>query len=66
MIVAANFLCFCFVLQGIAEAERIWTMLNAPLATLLPSGVDPNAFFAQHKVHFSISKHTHLSIWFMF
>ena len=48
-------------LQGIAGAERIWIMSNAPLATLLPSGVDPNAFLAQHKVHCSLFKNTHPS-----
>nr|CAH0113663.1 unnamed protein product [Daphnia galeata] len=35
--------------QGVAGAERILIMSNVPLTSVLPSGVDPNAFFAQHK-----------------
>lgn len=37
------------MMQGIEGTERIWMMLNAPFASVLP-GVDTNAFFAQHKV----------------
>ncbi|XP_046441878.1 eukaryotic translation initiation factor 4 gamma 1-like isoform X2 [Daphnia pulex] len=35
--------------QGVAGAERIFIMSNAPLTSVLPSGVDLNAFLAQHK-----------------
>ncbi|XP_046441886.1 uncharacterized protein LOC124192564 isoform X3 [Daphnia pulex] len=35
--------------EGVAGAERIFIMSNAPLTSVLPSGVDLNAFLAQHK-----------------
>lgn len=34
---------------GVDGTERIWIMSNAPLTSILPAGVDPNAFLAQHK-----------------
>jgi hypothetical protein len=40
-------------LQGVAGAEKMFILSNAPLTSVLPSGVDPNAFLAQHKVIFS-------------
>lgn len=34
---------------GAAGAERIWTMSNVSLASVLPPGVDPNAFVSQNR-----------------
>jgi hypothetical protein len=41
----------------VAGAERIFIMSNAPLTSVLPSGVDLNAFLAQHKVILNLIEH---------